>query len=77
MTGDAEGGEADPIAVLGFDDRRRGGASSGSRVSLRAGAIQAPDAWLVGSNGVLTLAEIISVVELHRLDVKRQRRSDD
>jgi hypothetical protein len=33
-----------------------------------------PDVWTVRSDGTLTLAEAISVVELHRLELKRKRR---
>jgi hypothetical protein len=33
-----------------------------------------PDVWTVRSDGTLTLAEAIAVVELHRLELKRKRR---
>jgi hypothetical protein len=32
------------------------------------------DVWTVESDGTLTLAEIVAVVELHRLELKRKRR---
>ncbi len=44
-----------------------------SSVPHRAGLVFAPDSWLVGSDGTLSLAEIIAVVELHRLQVKQRR----
>jgi hypothetical protein len=33
-----------------------------------------PDVWTVRSDGTLTLAETVAVVELHRLELKRKRR---
>jgi hypothetical protein len=33
-----------------------------------------PDVWSVETDGTLTLAEVVAVVELHRLELKRKRR---
>jgi len=33
-----------------------------------------PDVWVIRSDGTLSLAEAVSVVELHRLEYKRKRR---
>lgn len=38
------------------------------------GRVYPPDVWTVETDGTLTLAEIVAVVELHRLELKRKRR---
>jgi hypothetical protein len=38
------------------------------------GRVYPPDVWTIETDGTLTLAEIVAVVELHRLELKRKRR---